>query len=66
MNRSWDNWNKYTDNDNKPLHGCIMFMVNLGNTVAPIYDKDGTPPFLSRIFFQKFKSLFLKQLKEIP
>lgn len=43
MNRSWDNWNKYTDNDNKPLHGCIMFMVNLGNTVAPIYDKDGTP-----------------------
>lgn len=43
MARSWDNWNKYTDNDNKPLHGCIMFMVNLGNTVAPIYDKDGTP-----------------------
>ena len=41
--RSLDNWNKYTDNDNKPLHGCIMFMVNLGNTVAPIYDKDGTP-----------------------
>lgn len=41
--RSFDNWNKYTDNDNKPLHGCIMFMVNLGNTVAPIYDKDGTP-----------------------
>lgn len=40
--RSFDNWNKYTDNDNKPLHGCIMFMVNLGNTVAPIYDKDGT------------------------
>ncbi len=41
--RSWDLWNKYTDNDNKPLHGCIMFMVNLGNSVAPIYDKDGTP-----------------------
>lgn len=41
--RSWDNWNKYTDNDNKPLHGCIQFVVNVGNTSAPIYDKDGTP-----------------------
>ena len=41
--RSFDNWNKYTDNDNKPLHGCIQFVVNVGNTSAPIYDKDGTP-----------------------
>ena len=41
--RSFDNWNKYTDNDNKPLHGCINFVVNVGNTSAPIYDKDGTP-----------------------
>lgn len=42
MARSWDNWNKYTDNNNKPLHGCIQFMVKDGNTIAPIYDVDGT------------------------
>lgn len=40
--RNYDNWNRYLDNDNKPLHGCIQFMVKDGNTVAPIYDVDGT------------------------
>lgn len=40
--RNYDNWNRYLDNDNKPLHGCIQFMVKDGNTVAPIYDIDGT------------------------
>lgn len=40
--RTWDNWNRYFDNNNKPLHGCIQFMVKDGNTVAPIYDVDGT------------------------
>lgn len=39
--RSWDNWNRYQDNQNHPLHGCIQFMVKDGNTVAPIYDADG-------------------------
>lgn len=42
MSRTWDNWNRYFDNNNKPLHGCIQFMVKDGNTVAPIYDTDGT------------------------
>lgn len=42
MSRTWDNWNRYFDNSNKPLHGCIQFMVKDGNTVAPIYDTDGT------------------------
>jgi len=41
--RNFDNWNRYLDNDNKPLHGCVMFNVKDGNTVAPIYDADGTP-----------------------
>ena len=40
--RTWDNWNRYLDNNSKPLHGCIQFMVKDGNTVAPIYDVDGT------------------------
>lgn len=40
--RTWDNWSRYFDNNNKPLHGCIQFMVKDGNTVAPIYDVDGT------------------------
>lgn len=40
--RTWDNWNRYFDNNSKPLHGCIQFMVKDGNTIAPIYDVDGT------------------------
>lgn len=62
--RSWDNWNKYTDKDNKPLHGCIMFMVNLGNTVAPIYDKDGTPlnnPQLTDIYGRTQHQVFIEE-----
>ena len=34
--RNFDNWSRYLDNDNKPLHGCVQFMVKDGNTVAPI------------------------------
>lgn len=41
--RSYDLWNKYLDNDNNPLHGCVQFNVKDGNTVAPIYDSDGQP-----------------------
>lgn len=40
--RNFDNWNRYLDNNNKPLRGCVMFNVKDGNTVAPIYDSDGT------------------------
>lgn len=40
--RTWDNWSRYFDNNNKLLHGCIQFMVKDGNTVAHIYDLDGT------------------------
>lgn len=40
--RNFDNWIRYQDNDRNPLHGCIQFNVKDGNTVAPIYDSDGT------------------------
>lgn len=40
--RNFDNWNRYLDNNNKPLRGCVMFNVKDGNTVAPIYDSDET------------------------
>ena len=38
--RNWDNWNRYLDNHNNPLHGCIQIMVKDGNTIAPIFDSD--------------------------
>lgn len=41
--RNFDNWLRYKDNNSKPLHGCIMFNVKDGNTIAPIYDSDKTP-----------------------
>ena len=41
--RNFDNWNRYLDNNSKPLKGCIMFNVKDGNTPAPIYDSDETP-----------------------
>lgn len=41
--RNFDLHNRYLDNNSKPLHGCVMFNVKDGNTVAPIYDADGTP-----------------------
>ena len=40
--RNFDNWNRYLDNNNKLLKGCVMFNVKDGNTVAPIFDSDGT------------------------
>ena len=51
--RSFDTWNRYVDNNGNPLHGCIQFMVKDGNTVAPIYNSDGTPlsnPILTDIY----------------
>lgn len=64
MPRSFDNWNKYTDNDNHPLHGCIHFVVNDGNTSAPIYDKDGTPldnPQLTDIYGRTQHQVFINE-----
>lgn len=41
--RNFDTWNRYLDNNNKPLHGCVMFNIKDGNTAANIYDSDNTP-----------------------
>lgn len=38
--RNFDNWDRYLDNNNNILHGCVQFMVRDGNTVAPIFDRD--------------------------
>lgn len=62
--RSWDLWNKYTDNNGNPLHGCIHFVVNEGNTSAPIYDKDGTPldnPQLTDIYGRTQHQVFIEE-----
>lgn len=51
--RNYDSWNRYLDNKGNPLHGCVQFMVKDGNTVAPIYNSDGTPlsnPILTDIY----------------
>lgn len=40
--RTFDNWNRYLDNNGKILHGCIQFNVKDGNTIAAIFDVDGT------------------------
>lgn len=60
--RSWDNWNRYQDNNGNPLHGCVMFNVKDGNTVAPIYDRDGTPldnPILTDIYGRTIHQVFV-------
>ena len=41
--RNFDNWNRYQDNSGNVLRGCVQFNVKDGDTVAPIYDSDGTP-----------------------
>ena len=60
--RNFDNWNRYLDNANKPLRGCVMFNVKDGNTVAPIYDGDGTPldnPILTDEFGRTEHQVFI-------
>ena len=60
--RNFDNWNRYLDNNNKPLRGCVMFNVKDGNTVAPIYDGDGTPldnPILTDEFGRTEHQVFI-------
>lgn len=60
--RSFDTWNRYLDNNGNPLHGCIQFMVKDGNTVAPIYDSDGTAidnPQLTDIYGRTQHQVFI-------
>ena len=62
MPRSFDTWNRYLDNNGNPLHGCVQFMVKDGNTVAPIYDSDGTAldnPQLTDIYGRTQHQVFI-------
>lgn len=62
--RNFDNWNRYFDNSNKPLHGCIQFMIKDGNTVAPIYDTDGTAldnPILTDEYGRTLHQVFIDE-----
>lgn len=62
--RTFDLWSRYLDNDNHPLHGCIHFVVNDGNTSAPIYDKDGTAldnPQLTDIYGRTQHQVFINE-----
>lgn len=62
--RSFDTWNRYLDNNNNPLHGCVQFMVKDGSTVAPIYDSDGTAldnPQLTDIYGRTQHQVFIDE-----
>ena len=63
MIRNFDTWNRYLDNNNKPLKGCVMFNRKDGNTVAEIFDADGTPlenPILTDIYGRTQHQVFIK------
>lgn len=62
--RTFDLWSRYLDNDNHPLHGCVHFVVNDGNTSAPIYDKEGTPlnnPQLTDVYGRTQHQVFIEE-----
>ena len=62
--RSFDIWDRYFDNENKPLHGCVAFMVRDGNTPAPIYDQDGTSldnPQITDIYGRTQHQVFIEE-----
>ena len=60
--RQFDLWNRYLDLNNNPLHGCVQFNVRNGNTVAPIYDAQGTSlpnPILTDIYGRTAEQVFI-------
>ena len=62
--RSFDLHNRYYDNNNQPLRGCVMFMVKSGNTVAPIFDKNGTAldnPQLTDVYGRTQHQVFIEE-----
>ena len=64
MSRSFDTWNRYLDNKGNPLHGCIQFMVQDGNTLAPIFDQDDTPlsnPQITDIYGRTEHQVFINE-----
>ena len=66
--RNFDNWNRYLDNKGNILHGKIYFCYKDSNTVAPIYDSDGTElanPIFTDIYGRTSKQVFLQSGKDI-
>lgn len=64
MSRSFDTWNRYLDNKGNPLHGCVQFMVQDGNTLAPIFDQDDTPlpnPQITDIYGRTEHQVFINE-----
>lgn len=62
--RNFDLWNRYLDNQGNPLHGCVQFMVKDGNTIAPIFDSDGTAldnPQLTDIYGRTQHQVFINE-----
>lgn len=62
--RSFDIWDRYYDNQNHLLHGCVAFMVHDGNTPAPIYDQDGTSldnPQITDIYGRTKHQVFIEE-----
>ena len=62
--RNFDSWNRYLDNNGNPLHGCVQFMVKDGNTIAPIYDSDGTAlvnPQITDIYGRTEHQVFINE-----
>lgn len=66
--RNFDNWNRYLDNKGNILHGKLYFCYKDSNTVAPIYDSDGTElanPLYTDIYGRTSKQVFLQSGKDI-
>lgn len=60
--RNWDNWNRYFDDSNNPLRGCVEFYVADGDSRARIFDSDGTPmsnPVLTDVFGRTERQVFV-------
>lgn len=66
--RNFDNWNRYLDNKGNILHGKLYFCYKDSNTVAPIYDSDGTElpnPIYTDIYGRTSNQVFLQSGKDI-
>lgn len=60
--RNWDLWNRYFDDSNNPLRGCVEFYVADGDSRARIFDSDGTPmsnPVLTDVFGRTERQVFV-------
>lgn len=66
--RNFDLWNRYLDNKGNILHGKLYFCYKDSNTVAPIYDSDGTElanPIYTDIYGRTSTQVFLQSGEDI-